>query len=273
MMTGNLYEKTRQSWQDIWANADVEIEMQTLKEKRVNDQLGVFPAYLSRNGYILEAGSGLGAVMMHLRDRGFKMLGMDYAENALHACRAYDPTLSLQAGDVHALPYRDGSLQGYLSFGVMEHFEHGMGPALYEANRVLVNGGTLVLTIPYPNIVHKLVGLKRRLFGQSLLTDDDFYESTYTQHDLKTELEKAGFEVLVIRPTSHAYTLWGLGWPFRKGNGYYETTWLADRLAPILRVFFPWTFNFTTMLIGRKVRPLKEASPRENQRPHRLNLS
>jgi SAM-dependent methyltransferase len=260
-MPGNLYDKTRRSWQDICANADVKIEIQTLREKRINDQLGVFPAYLSKEGYILEAGSGLGAVMMHLRDMGFRMLGMDYAENALHACRAYDPTLSLQAGDVHALPYKDNSLHGYLSFGVMEHFEHGMNPALREANRVLVPGGTLVLTIPYPNIVHRLVGIKRRVLRQSHLTDDDFYESTYTQHDLKAELEKTGFEVLVIRPTSHAYTLWGLGWPFRKGGGYYETTWLADRLAAVLRAIFPWTFNFTTMLIGRKVRHVEDTAP------------
>lgn len=253
-MPENLYDKTRQSWEDIWASANVEIEIKALREKRVNDQLGVFPAYLSKEGIILEAGSGLGAVLMVLRDMGFRMIGLDYAVNALITSRKYDPTLRLQAGDVHALPYKDNALHGYLSFGVLEHFEHGMGPALREANRVLAPGGIIVLTIPYPNVVHRLVDVKRHLLRQSHLTDDDFYESTYTQHDLKAELEKAGFEVLVVRPTSHAYTLWGLGWPFRKGGGYYQTTWLADKLAAVLRVMLPWPFNFTTMLIARKAR-------------------
>ncbi len=230
----------------------MEVELRALREKRVSDQLGVFPAYLSKDGLILEAGSGLGAVLIVLRDMGFRMIGLDYAVNALRASRAYDPTLSLQAGDVHALPYKDRSLHGYLSFGVLEHFEQGVGPALNEASRVLVPGGIIVLTIPYPNIVHRVVEWKRHLLNRSRLTDDDFYESAYTQHDLKAELEKAGFEVLLIRPTSHAYTLWGLGGPFRKGGGYYETTWLADRLASVLRVILPWTFNFTTMLIARK---------------------
>jgi SAM-dependent methyltransferase len=137
---------------------------------------------------------------------------------------------------------------------VLEHFEHGVGPALREANRVLVPGGALVLTIPYPNVVHRLVHWKRRVFGQGELTDEEFYESAYTQHKLKAELEKAGFEVLLVRPTSHSFTLWGLGGPFR-AKGYYRTTRLAESLGAVLRVILPWPFNFTTMLIGRKVRP------------------
>lgn len=251
-----LYDKTRQAWEDIWEGASVETELKTLEQKRTADQFDVFPQYLSKEGYILEAGSGLGAAVIYLRARGFKMLGLDYAVKALRVCRAYDPTLSLQAGDVHALPYADNSLHGYLSFGVLEHFERGPGPALREANRVLVPDGVIVLTIPYPNVVHRLVHWKRRVLGQSQLTDDDFYESTYTQHQLRAELERAGFEVLLVRPTSHAFTLWGLGWPFRKRGGYYETTWLADALARVLRVVAPWPFNFTTMLIGRKTRHL-----------------
>ena len=253
-----LYDKTRQSWEDIWAKADVEKELRTLKEKRTHDQFDVFPQYLSKEGYILEAGSGLGIVLLWLRERGYKVLGLDYAENALRAVHAYEPDLPQQVGDVHALPYRDNSLYGYLSFGVLEHFPQGMSPALREANRVLVPGGIVVLTIPYPNVVHKLVHLKRRVLNQSQLTDDDFYESAYTQHDLQRELETAGFEVLVARPTSHAFTLWGLGGPFR-AKGYYKTTRLADALAPVLRTIAPWSFNFTTMMIARKTRHLEGA--------------
>ncbi|HEX3051674.1 MAG TPA: class I SAM-dependent methyltransferase [Aggregatilineaceae bacterium] len=255
-MNPNLYNKTRQSWEEIWSDASVEIELQALDEKRVSEQLGVYPAYLSKEGYILEAGCGLGAVLIKLRQQGFKVLGMDYAENALHTLYRYDPTFNLQTGDVHALPYRDGSLHGYLSFGVLEHFEHGMGPALREANRVLVEGGVIVLTIPYPNIVHKLVHLRRRVTGRGALTDEDFYESAYTQYDLARELRSAGFDILLVRPTSHSFTLWGLGWPFR-GKGYYQTTWLAEKTAAVVRRVAPWTFNFTTMIIGRKVRDVK----------------
>ncbi|NWG18438.1 MAG: hypothetical protein HXY41_17580, partial [Chloroflexi bacterium] len=53
-------------------------------------------------------------------------------------------------------------------------------------------------------------------------------------------------------PTSHAFTLWGLGGPFR-GRGYYQTSALADALGGVLRVVLPWAFNFSTLLIARKV--------------------
>ncbi|MBP8973886.1 MAG: class I SAM-dependent methyltransferase [Anaerolineae bacterium] len=259
-MSDELYDRTRQSWEDIWAGASVEAELEVMNQPRTWETLGVYPRYLPQEGIILEAGCGLGTVIMKLREMGFRTIGLDYAERALRTARAYDPALSLQAGDVHALPYRANSLGGYLSFGVLEHFAHGVGPALREANRVLVPGGTLVLTIPYPNVVHRLVHGKRRLLRQPALTDADFYESTYTRHQLIAALQGAGFEIVLVRPTSHSFTLWGLGWPFR-GKGYYRTTRLADALGALLRRVAPWSFNFTTLLIARKARDLGGGAP------------
>lgn len=248
----DMYASTRQAWEDIWADANVQVEFEVLDQARTGDVLGVYPDYLDQNGIILEAGCGLATVLMILRDMGFKVIGMDYAAQALHTARRYDPSLDLQVGDVHALPYANDSVHGYLSFGVLEHFEHGLGPGLKEANRVLVPGGTLVLTIPYPNIVWRMVQIKRRVLGQSHLTDDEFYESTYTQHQLIDAVREAGFEPVLVRPTSHSFTLWGLGGPFR-AEGYYRTSTLAERLGAVLRRIMPWTFNFSTMVIARKI--------------------
>ncbi len=246
-----LYDTTRQTWEDIWEGASVETELDTLRYSRARQTIARYERYLDRDGIILEAGCGLAAVVIYLREKGFRVIGLDYAVNALRKAHAFDPTLPLCAGDVHALPYASGSLAAYLSFGVLEHFPHGMGPALREAARVLRPGGILVLTIPYPNLVWKLSQLRRRLQGASRLNQEDFYESTYTQHDLVREAQAAGFDILEVTPTSHAFTLWGLGGPFR-APGYYRTSPLADRLGSLLARLAPWSFSFSTLLIGRR---------------------
>jgi SAM-dependent methyltransferase len=206
---------------------------------------------LPKNEWILEAGSGLGAVVIYLNKRGYNVVGLDYAVNALRTTRGYDSTLPLTAGDVHALPFSENALGAYLSFGVLEHFEQGMLPALKEAYRVLKPGGLLVLTIPYPNVVNRWVAWRRKRQGVSLLNDESFYESTYSRDDLIRSVSAVGFTVVRTVPTSHSYTLWGLGGLFR-APGYYRTSALAEVMGGVLRLVLPWAFNFSTLVIGQK---------------------
>lgn len=245
------YDSTRKAWENIWDSASVALELETARYVRSIETIRAYTAYLPRDGVILEAGSGLSAVVITLREMGYTVAGMDYAENALHTSRAYDATLPLFAGDVHALPCADNSLAGYLSFGVLEHFEHGMAPALGEAFRVLRPGGVLVLTIPYPNVVQRLVAWRRKRRGGTVLNDDDFYESTYTRDALVGNVRAAGFSLLTAQPTSHSFTLWGLGGPFR-AEGYYRTSALAETTGKALRRVLPWAFNFMTLVVAKK---------------------
>jgi len=248
---GDRYDSTREAWENIWDSASVERELETMQYRRAREAVTLYTAYLAKDGLILEAGSGLSSAVITLRRLGYNVIGLDYAANALHISHRYDPTLPLLVGDVHALPHAENALDGYLSFGVLEHFEHGMLPALKEAYRVLKPGGILVLTIPYPNVVHNLIEWRRKRAGQSTLNDETFYESTYTRDTLCKNVTDAGFTVVRAIPTSHAFTLWGLGGIFR-GKDYYETSPLADALGSVLKRLLPWAFNFSTMVIGRK---------------------
>jgi SAM-dependent methyltransferase len=245
------YDSTRQAWDDIWAGGSVERELNAALSDRSQHTQRIYEAYLPKDDIILEAGSGLSSVLILLRRRGYRVVGLDYAASALRLSHRYDPTLQLFVGDVHKLPHAEDSLGAYLSFGVLEHFEHGMQPALHEAYRVLKPGGVLVLTIPYPNIVHRLVEWRRRRGGGSVLNDDDFYESTYTRRQLEQNVTGVGFRIERVEPTSHSFTLWGLGGLFRQ-SGYYETSLIAEVLGGLFRHVLPWAFNFTTLVIARK---------------------
>ena len=245
------YDSTRQAWENIWDNASVEQELQTEHYARAQATIARYTPYLPKDRLILEAGSGLSAALITLKEQGYRVTGVDYAENALHISRHYDPSLVLAVGDVHTLPYAENTFGAYLSFGVLEHFEAGMAKPLSEAFRVLDHGGILVLTIPYPNVVNRLVAWNRRRKGMSVLNDDEFFESTYTRAKLETNVKNAGFEVIESIPTSHSYTLWGLGGAFR-APGYYQTSALAESLGKALNLVLPWAFNFTTLIIARK---------------------
>ncbi len=248
---GERYDSTRKAWENIWDNASVGRELETMQSVRAQEALALYTPYLPKNDVILEAGSGLSAAVITLRRMGYNVVGLDYAENALHISHHYDSSLPLLAGDVHALPHANNSLGAYLSFGVLEHFEHGMNPALAEAYRILKPGGVLVLTIPYPSVVHEIVEWRRKRQNVSVLNDDSFYESTYTRAALCDNVENAGFKIVKAVPTSHAFTLWGLGGIFR-APGYYRTSKLADGLGKVLSKMLPWPFNFMTMIIAQK---------------------
>jgi ubiquinone/menaquinone biosynthesis C-methylase UbiE len=245
------YDSTRRVWEDIWDEASVEVELEAVQYARSMETIQAYLPYLVKDEPILEAGSGLSAVVITLRRMGYQVMGMDYATNALERSHAYDPSLPLFAGDVHALPCADNSVAGYLSFGVLEHFEQGMEPALREAYRVIRPGGTLVLTIPYPNIIHRLIEWRRTQRNESRLNNDEFYESTYTREALISAVMNTGFDLQDIQPTSHAFTLWGLGGIFRK-PGYYQTSAFAEGLGGVLAKVMPWAFNFTTLVIATK---------------------
>ena len=247
----DLYDSTRHSWEKIWDEASIEVELEAVRYQRAQATIRAYLPYLAKDELHLEAGSGLSAVVIALRGLGYRAQGLDYAINALLLSRRRDAGLPLAAGDVHHLPYCDNCFGSYLSFGVLEHFEHGMRPALLEAYRVIKPGGTLVLTIPYPNVVQRAVQLKRRLSGAGQLTDEAFYESAYTRSQLTDAVSQAGFRVERMEPLSHAFTLWGLGAMFR-APGYYRTNRLAEALGSVLERSMPWLFCFSTLLIARK---------------------
>lgn len=252
-MTENqdLYDSTRNAWEDIWDGASIEAELEAVGYKRSQETILAYLPYLSKDDLHLEAGSGLSAIVITMRALGYNVHGLDYAFNALRDSHRYDASLPLTAGDVHVLPFRDNCCGSYLSFGVLEHFEHGMMPALVEAYRVLKPGGVVVLTIPYPNLVHRLVQFRRKRDGVGSLSDEGFYESAYTRRQLVEIVSGAGFDVVLAQATSHAFTLWGLGDVFRE-PGYYRTSALADTLGGWLKRLLPWAFNFSTLIIARK---------------------
>ena len=246
-----VYEQTRKAWRDIWIGTDFDRELRSLAYPRAQKVISLYLKYLRKDEPLLEAGCGPGHIVYYLREQGYQAIGLDYAPEALRATHAQHPTLPLQVGDVHVLPYAENTFGGYLSFGVVEHFEHGPRPVLREAFRVLKPGGVLVITVPHPQVVEALYKLKQRIVPADV-PRAGYYERTYTHQELAAHVQNTGFSLAMVEPISHSYTLYGLLPIFRKRGGYYETSRLAEQAGAVCRRLLPWPTAFETLIIARK---------------------
>jgi 2-polyprenyl-3-methyl-5-hydroxy-6-metoxy-1,4-benzoquinol methylase len=135
---------------------------------------------------VLDIGCATGAMLLHLRDRGWRVTGVEISPSAEYA-RA---TRSL---DVRSLPLAEnqfpaGSFDVVLASHVLEHLNEP-GSFVREAHRILRPGGRFFVTTP------NSAGFQARLFGsrwRSAIFDHLYLFSVKT---LRALLEGAGFTV------------------------------------------------------------------------------
>jgi SAM-dependent methyltransferase len=164
--------------------------------------LPVFLHHLPKGEPILDAGCGLARWVIYLRQRGYRVLGVDRAHGALAKAASFDGSIPLFTADTLTLPVRDQSLGGIISLGVVEHVPTGPVPALRELYRVLKPGGVALVSVPYNNpwrraVINHLRRLRdwrKRRAGLKL----DFAEYRFSAGELKGFLREAGFDVLSV---------------------------------------------------------------------------
>lgn len=141
---------------------------------------------------VIEAGCGLGQVVLALRARGVDCVGVEYSESTVLKVKEIMPDLPIRHGDVTNLDVPDGYFYGYISLGVMEHFEEGPGVFLKEAHRVLADDGIAYITVPYFNLVRRMKAKLGWFRGEP---KGSFYQYAFTKRDFAAEIERHGFIV------------------------------------------------------------------------------
>ncbi len=155
------------------------------KYRLVKDRVG------ERNLELGCAAAGLSRMLA----RGF-WVGMDFD---LSTVRDYSRYLGRPAAvGSENLPFRHGSFTTVLMLDFLEHVEEDL-LLLKEARRVLVPGGSLLLSVPRGgNLliikIRNLLGLKKEVYGHR--------REGYTREELLSMLEEAGFAVEEVKEHS-----------------------------------------------------------------------
>ncbi len=200
-------------WEENWKSAQF---YQALEFCRVDPLRPLFEKYAKKGSLMLEGGCGMGQYVTFYTERGVNVVGLDFAQRALHQLNRRVPNLKLCAGNVAALPFADETFDVYYSGGVVEHFESGAEKSLSEARRVLKKDGVLLISVPHFSPLRRVLSpLKKdvwRRVGKSETenrTENDlnFFQYAYQPREFSKMLENAGLKVIDRQGFA---VLWGL---------------------------------------------------------------
>lgn len=252
----------KEYWEKRWADIPADLPMENthvypLKYAELTIQ--------QKNGFILEAGCGAGRILRYYKDRGYRITGIDFIENAIAKLKGIDPSLDVHVADITKLPFRDESFQYVLAFGLYHNLEHGLTQALNETYRVLKTGGKLCASFRADNIQTRLSDFVeayrfRRQHGR--LERNQFHKTNLTKTECRLLFERAGFHIESIHAASNMPFLYKYEY-FRhpthkifdenkaRSDGYQLSTF-GKFLTKFFMKFFPNQFCNIYVLIAQK---------------------
>lgn len=200
-------------WEENWQSAQF---YNALEFCRIDPLRPLFEKYAKKDSLMLEGGCGMGQYVTFYTERGVKVIGLDFAQRALHQLNRRVSGLKLCAGNVADLPFADETFDVYYSGGVVEHFEGGAEKSLSEACRVLKKNGVLLISVPYFSPLRRMLSpFKKEIWRRVGKSEAEgktenglnFFQYAYQPHEFSKMLENAGLEV--IEKQGYA-VLWGL---------------------------------------------------------------
>jgi len=227
---------------DLWTNEWKELSIKS--EIGMWDYFGLRPwilKYTPRYGEVLEAGCGLGRYNFYLSHFGIDICGLDFSEETIDHLNNWQKkngyNLKFITGDVKNLPFKDNSLSGYLSFGVIEHFKEGPKEVLDEVYRVLRPGGIAIITTPNKSwnvkrnvLKRKIKHLIKKIIGIKVIPEP-FFQYEYTPDQLKKFMHESNLFSLEISGSDYLYSFTEYG--NFKGNNIHPKSF-ANKCSPIL---------------------------------------
>ncbi len=153
-------------------------------------------------GRILDVGCGRGDFLALMSGRGWDSTGLEMDKRILKRGKNRDG-VSLRVGGLEDVKFPDAHFNAITFWHVFEHLRNPDW-ALKECHRVLKPGGLLVIAVPNAG------SLQARLAGRSWFhLDPPYHLYHYSLKNLKSLLDKNGFEVVNVKHLSLEFNPYG----------------------------------------------------------------
>lgn len=183
----------KDKWRKTWKKEKSIEELLKTVEKDPS-RIKYILEYLPR-GKILEAGCGDAKYVFYLERLGYEVYGIDFVDAIIER----NKRLSEKSGignssrfrvmDVCKLEFPDNYFDGYLSMGVIEHFQDPTTP-LIDAYRVLKEGGVAFITVPNKLSSNHIT----RSLSAKLGRGNFIWQKEYTRWELQRFATSVGFK-------------------------------------------------------------------------------
>src|SRR5262245_61417975 len=122
-------------WSQVaWRVEDQNVPTDDCELELVHD---IIVQHMPKPGLIVDAGCGTAKWVIHLRQLGYQVMGIDISHRANTIAKKKDPGAGLMVADTRQTPLKDQSVDAVLSLGVVEHDEAGPHAGLREIHRIL----------------------------------------------------------------------------------------------------------------------------------------
>jgi ubiquinone/menaquinone biosynthesis C-methylase UbiE len=187
-MTRNSTQQVRETYNrlaHVYAHRYVdELQSKPLDRELLNRLV----ADVKGRGDVCDIGCGPGHIARFLRDAGARVFGLDLSPGMTEQARNLNPDISLQVGDMMALPLRDQSVAGIVAFyAIVNTPPDSLPTAFQEMLRVLQAEGLLLLSFHIGDETLR----PDELLGQRISMDFFFFQPG----NIRRHLEKAGFAI------------------------------------------------------------------------------
>jgi ubiquinone/menaquinone biosynthesis C-methylase UbiE len=198
---------------------------------------------------VLDVGTGSSEIAIAAGKTCAFACGLDHSVSAMafmqnNTAKNGDSRTFFLAGDIHHLPFRNGSFDKIIVLEVVEHLTtEGIPRYLGELRRVLSSSGVLLLTTPNYRSYWPVLEYLIDHFGGAAEMGGKQHLTHFSAHRLRTSLEANGFTVVQQGSVYHLSPFLSplfsrlaeslFGWEVRKGGNLGPILFALARIAPI----------------------------------------